>query len=64
MLGPSVDHEPLDGVGGALVLQPPHVSGQPRAVPVLVVPQISKVSGGVPLPEVGRPAYVQHRGFL
>ena len=47
MLGPSVDHEPLDGVGGALVLQPPHVGGQPRAVPVPLVPEVTEVSGGV-----------------
>ena len=63
MLGPSVDYEPLDGVGvgGALVLQPPHVGGQPRAVPVLVVPEVTEVSGGVPLPEVARPADIHPR---
>ena len=59
MLGPSVDHEPLDRVGGALVLQLPHVGRQPRAVPVPLVPEVTEVSGGVPLPEVARPADVQ-----
>ena len=59
MLGPSVDHEPLDRVGGALVLQLPHVGRQPRAVPVPLVPEITKVSGGVPLPEVPRPADIE-----
>ena len=47
MLGPSVDHEPLDRVGGALVLQLPHVGRQPRAVPVPLVPEVTEVSGGV-----------------
>ena len=43
--GPSVDYAPLKCVGDALVLEPPHVGGQPRAVPVPLVPEVSEVVG-------------------
>ena len=48
----AVHHTPRDCVGGALVLQPPHVGGQLRAVAVPLVPEVAQVSVGVPRPEV------------
>ena len=56
--GPSVDYAPLECVGGALVLQPPYVAGQPRAVSVPLVPEVSEVVG-VPGAIVPRPADVE-----